>query len=89
MKVLYGHVCYTLHVGFLTWSAAARDCRAKGGQLFKVDSEELAAAILEKTGPFTAWTGAIERDGQFYWLDGRVYALDDYFCLNCLFFDAL
>uniref|UniRef100_A0A3P8QRA0 C-type lectin domain-containing protein n=1 Tax=Astatotilapia calliptera TaxID=8154 RepID=A0A3P8QRA0_ASTCA len=67
----HGGKCYYFSISQLSWKQSRVDCRAKGGDLVKIDSRE---EQLMKEGEDKFWIGLTDSavEGRWLWVDGSL-----------------
>ncbi|XP_041074036.1 C-type lectin domain family 7 member A-like isoform X4 [Polyodon spathula] len=72
--VLFSHKCYMFSMDIMPWNASQAQCRSKGGDLVKIQSEEVQKFIsktAQKKGGFYFWIGLADqtKKGEWRWVD--------------------
>ncbi|XP_033910020.2 C-type lectin domain family 7 member A-like isoform X3 [Acipenser ruthenus] len=72
--VLFNHKCYMFSKDIMPWNASQAQCRSKGGDLVKIQSEEeqkFISRIIQKRGGFYFWIGLTDQvgKGEWRWVD--------------------
>ncbi|XP_076735808.1 C-type lectin domain family 4 member E-like [Maylandia zebra] len=76
----HGGKCYYFSISQLSWKQSRDECRAKGGDLVKIDSREEQAFLerrvreLMKEGEDKFWIGLTDSavEGRWLWVDGSL-----------------
>lgn len=68
--VLFNHKCYMFSKDIMPWNASQAQCKSKGGNLVKIQSEEeqkFISKMAEKKGGFYFWIGLADHTGKGEW----------------------
>ncbi|MGH0164999.1 UNVERIFIED_CONTAM: hypothetical protein FKN15_076605 [Acipenser sinensis] len=72
--VLFNHKCYMFSKDIMPWNASQAQCKSKGGNLVKIQSEEeqkFISKTAQKKGGFYFWIGLTDQagKGEWRWMD--------------------
>ncbi|XP_041132140.1 C-type lectin domain family 9 member A-like isoform X2 [Polyodon spathula] len=68
--MLFNHKCYMFSKDIMPWNASQAQCRLKGGDLVKIQSEEeqkFISKTAQKKGGFYFWIGLSDQAGKGEW----------------------